>query len=108
MSERHRIAVGTTLKVGKITTRLDSKGVPVWNFNVPFVENRNGEYVTYDFITILVRGGCEFDTGDIVRVTEIESLSSSQYRNHAGGFSVGRMMVCKVEGVRNGRNNNRQ
>ena len=100
MAERHKLGVGSVVKVGKITTRTDTNGLPMWSFYVPFVEQRNGEFVAYDFLQLCVRGKCDYETGELVRVVEIESYYSTQYRNQTGGFAVSRSVWCKVEGVK--------
>lgn len=100
MKNRYYVGIGSTLKLGKITTLTDANGVPMWNFVVPYMQERNGELVTYYWEKICVRGKCEFKTGDVVRVTKIDSHCVTPVRTKTGGFYIASSLWCEVKGAK--------
>ena len=97
--DRHKISVGSRLKVGKIRSGTEINGVPYWKFYVPFTKRVNGNAVTYKHLWCKVSGRPLTKEGEWVEITKILSYHPNCRPNDDGGMQMFEDLVVEVEKV---------
>lgn len=97
--ERHKIAVGSKIRVCKVRSGVDSKGLPYWKFYVPYSIKVNGNPVIYKHMWCRVDGKPIAEEGEWVKLTRINAHCTNCTVNYEGGMEVFEDLVVEVEKV---------
>ena len=85
--ERHKIAVGSKIRVCKVRSGVDSKGLPYWKFYVPYS------------MWCRVAGKPIVEEGEWVQLVRINAHCSNCTVNYEGGMEVFEDLVVEVEKI---------
>lgn len=96
---RHKVKVGSKLKIGKIVCGVDVEGLPYWKFYVPFTMQVNGNSIIFKHLWCKVYGQ-PLDIGDWVEITEIFGFQSNcQKDTISGGMQTFDDLIVEIRKV---------
>ena len=97
--ERHRIRVGTLLKIStdKIKSGFDRNNNPYWKFPVALVDNGINGSDVYDYVWLKCFGKCPYKDKDWVEITKLLSYGCQKARNTAGGVTFFKTIECEFK-----------
>lgn len=95
--DRHQVTVGSKIKIGKVVSGVDTKGLPYWKFYVPFTMPINGNSVIYKHLWCRVNSREVAKEGDWVQISRILAFKSNCRVVEKGGMEVFDEVVVEVE-----------
>lgn len=98
--EMTSIFVGDRLRVNRLKTGVDKKGIPYWRFCVAMRQKISGRPTMFDYVWINSFSRCDVENGDRVKILKINGYYEATVVTAAGLRIINKVLYCEVEKVK--------